>query len=76
MADSALAWARANRWAVEAALQECGSYAGAARPLTAGRVLSPTGGAWYASSVRNVARRLGLLDTAARGGTGTGQIVQ
>ncbi len=60
VADSALAWAKSNRWAVEAALKEAGSYLGAARLLTERRVLTPTGGAWYASSVRNVALRLGL----------------
>jgi DNA invertase Pin-like site-specific DNA recombinase len=60
VADAALAWAKANQWAVETALNEAGSYLGAAKLLTSRAVLTPTGGAWYASSVRNVARRLGL----------------
>jgi DNA invertase Pin-like site-specific DNA recombinase len=60
VADAALTWARANKWAIEAALKEAGSYSGAARLLTERRVLTPTGGAWYASSVRNAALRLRL----------------
>lgn len=60
VADAALAWAKSNRWAIESALKEAGSYLGAARLLTERAVLTPTGGAWYASSIRNVARRLGL----------------
>jgi DNA invertase Pin-like site-specific DNA recombinase len=59
-AQAALAWAKANRWAIEGALKEAGSLAGAARLLNERGVQTPTGGAWYASSVSNVARRLGL----------------
>jgi DNA invertase Pin-like site-specific DNA recombinase len=59
-AQAALAWAKANRWAIEGALKEAGSLAGAARLLNERGAQTPAGGAWYASSVSNVARRLGL----------------
>jgi DNA invertase Pin-like site-specific DNA recombinase len=59
-AERAEAWAQGNRWAIESALREAGSYLGAAKLLTARGVVTATGGAWYASSVRNVALRLGL----------------
>jgi DNA invertase Pin-like site-specific DNA recombinase len=60
-AEAALRWAKANRWAIEGALKEAGSLLGAARLLNDRGVPTTTGGAWYASSVRNVARRLGLV---------------
>jgi DNA invertase Pin-like site-specific DNA recombinase len=65
---AAFAWAKANRWAVEAALREAGSLLGAARLLNERGVVTVTGGAWYASSVSNVAGRLGieLRSTVAR----------
>lgn len=60
-ADAALAWAKVNRWAVEGALKDAdGSLLGAARLLNERGVATATGGTWYASSVKNVARRLGL----------------
>jgi DNA invertase Pin-like site-specific DNA recombinase len=60
-AAAALKWSKANRWAVEGALKEAGSLIGAARLLNERGVSTSTGGAWYASSVKNVAGRLGLL---------------
>jgi DNA invertase Pin-like site-specific DNA recombinase len=59
-AQAALVWAKAHRWAIEGALKEAGSLAGAARLLNERGAQTPTGGAWFASSVSNVARRLGL----------------
>ncbi len=53
-------WAKANRWVIQGALKEAGSLAGAARLLNERSVPTPSGGDWYASSVSNVARRLGL----------------
>ena len=49
------------RWAIEGALKEAGSLLGAARLLNERNVPTPSGGRWHASSVRNVAGRLGLL---------------
>jgi DNA invertase Pin-like site-specific DNA recombinase len=61
-ARAADAWAKANRWAVEGALKDAdGSLLGAARLLNERGVATVAGGAWYASSVKNLARRLGLL---------------
>ena len=60
-AAAALKWSKAHRWAVEGALKEAGSLIGAARLLNERGVSTSTGGAWYASSVKNVAGRLGLL---------------
>jgi DNA invertase Pin-like site-specific DNA recombinase len=60
-AEVALTWAKANRWAVEGALKEAGSLLGAARLLNDRNVPTPSGARWYASSVKNVAGRLGLL---------------
>jgi hypothetical protein len=57
----ALQWAKANRWAIEGALKEAVSLIGAARLLNERGVATPSGGSWYASSVKNVAGRLGLL---------------
>lgn len=65
VAAAANAWAKGNRWAIEAALKEAGSYLGAARLLTERKVLTPTGGAWYPTSVRNAALRLGIALTSA-----------
>lgn len=60
-AAAADVWAKANRWAVTGALSDAeGSLLGAARLLNERGVATSTGGAWYASSVKNVARRLGL----------------
>lgn len=60
--QSALKWAKTNRWAVESALRDAqGSLIGASRLLNERGVTTSTGGAWYASSVRNVALRLGLV---------------
>jgi DNA invertase Pin-like site-specific DNA recombinase len=60
-AQQAQAWAKVNRWAIEGALKDAeGSLLGAARLLNERGVATSTGGAWYASSVKNVARRLGL----------------
>ncbi len=50
--------AEALRWQVEGALKEAGSLAGAAELLNDRGVDTPRGGAWYASSVRNIAKRL------------------
>ncbi len=61
VASAALEWAKANQWAIEGALKEAGSLIGAARLLNERRVPTPSGGSWYASSVKNVAGRLGLL---------------
>jgi DNA invertase Pin-like site-specific DNA recombinase len=60
VAKVAQQWAKANRWAIEGALKEASSLIGAARLLNERGVPTVSGGAWYASSVRNVARRLGL----------------
>jgi DNA invertase Pin-like site-specific DNA recombinase len=60
-AEAALQYAKANRWAIEGALKEAGSLLGAARLLNDRGVPTPAGGAWHASSVKNVAGRLGLL---------------
>lgn len=60
-AKAAQVWAKANRWAVEAALKDAGSMLGAARLLNERGVRTVTGSPWYQSSVSNVARRLGLL---------------
>jgi len=60
-ANTALQWAKTNRWAVEGALKEAGSLLGAARLLNDRGVKTPTGSPWYASSVRNVALRLKLI---------------
>lgn len=60
-AKAAQQWAKAHRWAIEGALKEAGSLLGAARLLNDRGVPTVTGGAWYASSVKNVAGRLGLL---------------
>lgn len=60
VAQAADKWAKVNRWAVAGALKEAGSLLGAARLLNERGVATATGGAWYASSVSNVARRLGL----------------
>jgi DNA invertase Pin-like site-specific DNA recombinase len=60
-AAAALAWAKAHRWQIEGALKDAGSLLGAARLLNVRGVSTSTGGAWYASSVKNVAGRLGLL---------------
>lgn len=61
-AQAALAWAKANRWAVEGALRDAeGSLLGAARLLNERGVKTAAGGAWHASSVKNVAGRLNLI---------------
>jgi DNA invertase Pin-like site-specific DNA recombinase len=60
VAEGANKWAKLNRWAIAGALKEAGSLLGAARLLNERGVPTVTGGAWYASSVSNVARRLGL----------------
>lgn len=59
-AQAALKWAKANRWAIEGALKDAGSLLGAARLLNERGIATPNGGQWHASSVTNVARRLGL----------------
>lgn len=61
VAKEAMEWAKANRWAIEGALKEAGSLLGAARLLNERNVSTPSGGRWHASSVKNVAGRLGLL---------------
>ncbi len=61
-AEEALKWAKKNRWAIEGALKEAGSLLGAARLLNERGTQTPNGGQWHASSVANVARRLGLRD--------------
>jgi DNA invertase Pin-like site-specific DNA recombinase len=60
VAEAANKWAKLNRWAIAGALKEAGSLLGAARLLNERGVPTVMGGAWYASSVSNVARRLGL----------------
>jgi len=59
---AAQVWAKAHRWQIEGALKEAGSLLGVARLLNEKGVATPNGGAWYASSVSNVARRLGLKE--------------
>jgi DNA invertase Pin-like site-specific DNA recombinase len=58
-------WAKVNHWAIEAALKDAGSYLGASKLLNSRGIATATGGAWYASSVRNVALRLGLTALVA-----------
>jgi DNA invertase Pin-like site-specific DNA recombinase len=60
VSQAAATWAQANRWAIGGALKEAGSLTGAARLLNDRGVPTAAGGAWHASSVSNVARRLGL----------------
>jgi Site-specific recombinases, DNA invertase Pin homologs len=58
--DKAAAWAKANRWVIEAALKEATTYRAASALLNERGVTTPTGGPWYAASVQRVAQRLGL----------------
>lgn len=58
--EKAESWAKANRWAVEGALKEAGTYRDAAALLNERGVSTPSGGAWYAASVQRLARRLGF----------------
>jgi DNA invertase Pin-like site-specific DNA recombinase len=58
--EKAETWAKANRWAIEAALKETDTYRAAAALLNERGVTTQTGGPWYATSVQRVALRLGL----------------
>lgn len=58
--DKAEAWAKTNRWALEAALKEAANYRAAAALLNERGVTTMSGGPWYGASVHRCAKRLGL----------------
>ena len=64
--DRAEAWAKANAWAIEAALKETSSYRAAAELLNGRGMRSRTGGLWHASTVRCSGRMLGLSGPKSR----------
>jgi DNA invertase Pin-like site-specific DNA recombinase len=57
---SADKWAEDCRWIVEGAIKQAGSLLGAAAKLNDRSVPTANGGRWYASTVKNVAQRLGI----------------